>query len=121
MNNGGDVRIHYTTLEQLDEICQRLQNLSWASLQRNYSTAVARSTRCLRRKGDHRLPDDRNCQSSVAPAFQYGSLQPLDSRAQDCVVQRCRAVSTSFFLAKNIGGRAVATADAAFFPSPSMP
>ncbi len=26
LNKGGDVRIHYTTLEQLDEICQRLQN-----------------------------------------------------------------------------------------------
>ncbi len=23
---GGDVRIHYTTLEQLDEICRRLQS-----------------------------------------------------------------------------------------------
>jgi ParB family chromosome partitioning protein len=33
VNNGGDVRIHYTTLEQLDEICQRLQNRAkWGGL-----------------------------------------------------------------------------------------
>jgi ParB family chromosome partitioning protein len=25
-NKGGDVRIHYTSLEQLDEICRRLQS-----------------------------------------------------------------------------------------------
>ncbi len=31
--SGGDVRIHYTTLEQLDEICQRLQNrVKWGGL-----------------------------------------------------------------------------------------
>lgn len=33
LNKGGDVRIHYTTLEQLDEICQRLQNRAkWGGL-----------------------------------------------------------------------------------------
>ncbi|MEI4481281.1 MULTISPECIES: ParB/RepB/Spo0J family partition protein [Phyllobacterium] len=33
LNKGGDVRIHYTTLEQLDEICQRLQNRTkWGGL-----------------------------------------------------------------------------------------
>ncbi|TXR50250.1 ParB/RepB/Spo0J family partition protein [Phyllobacterium endophyticum] len=33
LNNGGDVRIHYTTLEQLDEICQRLQHrVRWGGL-----------------------------------------------------------------------------------------